>query len=84
MQESFTFTEHDAGKRVVDTSGDQLGIVAEVRDGTAYVDSDPSLTDTVMSKLGWAEADADTYPLDATRVEEITEDEIRLSAFETW
>ena len=84
MNKPFTFSEHDEGKRVVDASGEKIGIVADVRNGMAFVDSDPSLTDTMMSKLGWKEADEDTYPLDTARVHLITDDEVRLSGFESW
>lgn len=84
MQEAFTFTDHDEGKRVVDARGEKVGVVADVRNGTAYIDSDPSLTDTVMSKLGWNKVDEGTYPLDPDRIHLVTDDEIRLSGFENW
>ena len=84
MRESFSFSERDEGKRVVDARGEQIGIVADVRSGMVYIDSDPSLTDTVKSKLGWNEADEETYPLDTSTVETITDDEIRLTDFGTW
>ena len=32
-----------------------------------------------MSKLGWADHDEDTYPLQEESIETITDDEIRLS-----
>lgn len=84
MSESFSFSERDEGKRVVDASGEEIGIVADVRNGMAFIDSDPSLTDTVMSKPGWKEADKETYPLEAANIEAITDDEIRLADFGTW
>ena len=84
MQEPFTFSEHDEGKQVVDASGEKIGIIADVRSGAAYINPDPSLTDTVLSKLGWKEVNEDTYPLDTARVHLITDDEVRLSGFETW
>ena len=55
------------------------GVGVDVEHGTAYVDPDPGITETVMSKLGWADRDEDTYPLQEESIETITDDEIRLS-----
>lgn len=72
-----TITENDEGKKVV-RGDDTVGRVVDVQHGTAYVDPDPSITDTMMSKLGWADADEETYPLQDETIEQITDDEIRL------
>lgn len=72
-------TEDDEGKDVVDSNGETIGIVSSVRAGTAYVDPDPGLTDSIKSKLGWNEPDTDDYPLDDSRVDTVTDDEVRLS-----
>lgn len=72
-----TVTDDDEGKKVV-RGTDTVGRVVDVEHGTAYVDPDPGLTDTVKSKLGWGDADEDTYPLQDETIEEITDDEIRL------
>ncbi|EJN60953.1 bacterio-opsin activator domain-containing protein [Halogranum rubrum] len=37
-------TEDDEGKRVVDSHGETVGMVSEVKNGTAYVDPDPGIT----------------------------------------
>ncbi|MFC4359865.1 PRC-barrel domain containing protein [Halobium salinum] len=79
MAVGITFSEKDEGKKVVDASGDTVGRVIEVRHGTAYVDPDPNIAETIMSKLGWADADEDDYPLQKSTVAEITDDEVRLS-----
>lgn len=73
-----TFTEEDEGKDVVNTNGDQIGIVTKVEAGTAYVDPDPNLTDTLKSQLGWGDTDEKAYPIDDTNVKAITDREIRL------
>ncbi|MFC7156394.1 PRC-barrel domain containing protein [Halomarina halobia] len=75
------FSEDDEGKRVVNADGDTVGRVVEVDHGTAYVDPDPGLTETVMSKLGWADRDEDTYPLQKASVASVDDDEIRLQSF---
>lgn len=73
-----TFTEDDEGKTVVNENGDEIGVIKEVRTGTAYVDPDPNLLDTIRSKLSWDPAGRGTYPLEADRVESMTDDEVRL------
>jgi hypothetical protein len=73
-------TEHDEGKRVVNARGDEVGRVIEIKHGNAYVDPDPGLTETFMSKLGWGDGqDEDTYRLDENDIETVTDDEVRLS-----
>lgn len=72
-----SITEHDEGKRVVD--GEIVGIVSAVRNGTAYVDPDPGITGTIRSKLGWESVDDEDYPLRHTRIDAVTDDEIRLT-----
>jgi hypothetical protein len=71
-------TAEDEGKAVVDSNGDKIGIVSGVRGGTAYVDPDPDLTDSLKSRLGWGDVDQDDYPLDDSQIETVTDDEIRL------
>lgn len=71
-------TDDDEGKAVVDSSGRKIGMVTEVKSGTAYVNADPGLTDSIRSKLGWGEADEDDYALERSRIDTVTDDEIRL------
>lgn len=71
-------TDDDEGKKVVNKRGDKVGMVTEVRGGTAYVDPDPGITDSIRSRLGWGDADKDHYELEMDRIESITDDEIRL------
>ncbi|WP_121822634.1 PRC-barrel domain containing protein [Halostella salina] len=71
-------TDDDEGKHVVNADGDKVGIVKDVRAGTAHVDPDPGMTDRIMSKLGWGDMDDDTYPLQEANVDAVTDDEVRL------
>lgn len=73
-----TFTEEDEGKPVI-AGGQQIGTLVAVEAGQAYVDPDPSIAESLMAKLGWEEADADTYPIDEDSVAAVTDDEIRLA-----
>ena len=72
------FTSDDEGKRIVNAEGEQIGIVESVEAGTAHVDPDPGVTDTIKSKLGWGDADEETYSLNERNVESITDDEVRI------
>ena len=73
-----TLSDDDEGKRVVSADGDEVGMVESVEGTTAYVDPDPGITDSIKSKLGWGDADEDTYALSDDDIEAITDDEIRL------
>lgn len=70
-------TDDDQGKVVVDSSGQDIGMITEVKSGTAYVNADPSLTDSIRSKLGWSDVD-DDYALEENRIDSVTDDEVRL------
>lgn len=72
-------TEEDEGKKVINADGEEIGIISAFRGGQAFVDPDPGLTDKIMSKLGWQDADADDYALDEDHVEQVTDDEVHLT-----
>lgn len=76
--ERTNFTDDEEGKTVVNADGDEIGRIVDVRGGTAYVDPDPGMMDTIRSKLGWGDADDDTYALEDSKVEEITDRNVRL------
>ena len=76
--ERTNITDDDEGKRVVNSTGEKIGMVTGVRAGTAYVDPDPGITDSIRSKLGWGDVDQDDFALQEDRIEAITDDEIRL------
>ncbi|WP_435361958.1 PRC-barrel domain containing protein [Haloarchaeobius sp. DFWS5] len=76
---SVHITDDAEGKKVV-RDGKEVGIVTEVRAGTAYVEPDPGLTDKLFAKLGWGDRDDDTYPLQESAIETVTDDEIRLKS----
>lgn len=75
---SATITETAVGKEVVDASGESVGIVSDVEDGTAYVNLDPRLTDRLFAKLRWGHASDDDYPIDASAVAAIDRKRITL------
>lgn len=75
---SATITETAVGKEVVDASGETVGIVSDVEDGTAYVNLDPHLTDRLFAKLRWGHASDDDYPIDASAVAAVDRKRITL------
>ncbi|WP_121741458.1 PRC-barrel domain containing protein [Natronorubrum halophilum] len=71
-------TKDDEGKRVLNADGTAVGRIIEVRDGYGYVELDPSTTETIKAKLGWATKSEEAHPLDEGSIEEITDEEVRL------
>lgn len=64
----------------MNSQGDTVGVIAEVEGGTAHVNLDPAITNTISSKLGWGNTDEDeTDELESNRVDAIIDDGIRLS-----
>jgi hypothetical protein len=80
MSSETNLTESDEGKKVIDRNGDEVGRVVEVENGRGYIDPDPSVTDAVMSKLGWGSRDSGSYLLESDAIETVTDDEIRLQS----
>ncbi|WP_306057897.1 hypothetical protein [Natronococcus wangiae] len=72
------FTDDDLGKSVVNAEGDKIGIISDVEHGTAHVEPDPGITDTIKAKLGWGDANGDAYPLQEQSVAEVTDDAVHL------
>ncbi|AFO58672.1 MULTISPECIES: hypothetical protein [Natrinema] len=72
------FTDDDIGKRVVNANGDEVGMVADVDHGTAHVEPDPGITDSIKATLGWSASGESTYPLQAAAVSRVTDDEVHL------
>ncbi|MDF9746558.1 hypothetical protein [Natrinema salsiterrestre] len=73
-------TDDDIGKRVVNANGDEVGMVADVEHGTAHVEPDPGITDSIKATLGWSDSGEDTYPLQDEAVDHVTDDEIHLES----
>ena len=68
----------DIGKPVVH-GDDQIGRIVAYEDRTAYVEPHPDVTDVIRSKLGWSETTEESFPLQRELVDEIGDDEIRLT-----
>jgi hypothetical protein len=74
------FSDDDTGKRVVNAAGEEIGIVADVEHGTAHVEPDPGITDTIKAKLGWGGDSDETYPLQEEAIGRVTDDAIHLES----
>jgi len=73
----------DVGKRVIDAQDEKIGVVTEVDEetGSVYVDPNPGLAERIKTRLGWESHDDDAYAVEADRIDEITDDEVRLRSF---
>jgi hypothetical protein len=75
---SIEVTDDDEGKPVLDGSGDHVGYVADVEDGTAYVDPDGDVSGERKTRLDWGATTRDTYPLRSDAIADVTDDALRL------
>lgn len=67
-----------AGGTVVSSDGRDLGVIREVRNGTAYVEPLESLSNAARSELGWGGDGRERYRLDDARIDAVTSDTVRL------
>ncbi|WP_224449106.1 hypothetical protein [Haloprofundus salilacus] len=70
----------DEGKPLLDGTGEHVGFVADVEDGTAYVEPDRDIDDESKRRLGWGPSKAETYPLRCDAIDSVTDEKIRLHA----
>ncbi len=75
---STQFTDDDVGKDVVNAAGDEVGMIVDVDHGTAHVEPDPGITDSIKATLGWTDSGEDTYPLQEEAVGRVTDDAVHL------
>jgi hypothetical protein len=72
------FTESDEGTPVLDSDGRELGVVDEVRHGTAFVTPMANLSPPVLAELGWGGDGREAYRLDDALVETVADGRIEL------
>jgi flavin-dependent dehydrogenase len=72
------FESEDEGKRVVTADGDAVGTVESTSGSAAMITADEGLSRSVRRRLGWTEEDETEYRLETSKVDRITDDEIRL------
>ncbi len=72
------FRSDDKGKNVVTADDETVGRVEEASGMTAQIETEGGLSQSIRRRLGWTEEEEETYELDKSNVEEITDDEIKL------
>lgn len=75
-----TLTSEDVGKILVDVEGEELGVVTDVEDNTAWIDPEPGLGEAILAAFGWTEKNEDDYSIDGDLVDTVTDEEIRVNA----
>lgn len=72
------FKAEDKSKRVVTADGDMVGMVETAAGSSAHITPDEDLSRSIRRRLGWTEEGEETYRLDKSKVDSITDDEVRL------
>ena len=71
-------TESDEGKRVIEADGTGVGMVTEVRHGTAHVEAEPSVVEALQTELDAGGNSENTYALSEGDIERIEDERIVL------
>ncbi|WP_121741537.1 hypothetical protein [Natronorubrum halophilum] len=69
-----TLTDDEVGKTVVDADGKELGIVAKVEGGRAFVDPNPSVAEHLLAKIGVEGEDDEDYLVTEDMLESVGEE----------
>lgn len=72
------FESSDEGTTVRTQEGDEVGTIEKVEEKMARVKPNTGLSESIRNRLGWTSEDQDEYELDHSRVDEISDDEVRL------
>ena len=73
------FTDDDKGKAVVDSEGNQIGTVTEIRENTPFVELEDrsNIRDRIIAALGWDDS-KDLHSLSHADIDSVSRSEIRL------
>lgn len=71
------FTSEDEGKNVMTADGENVGKITKTSGSVAHVSTDTGLSGSIRRRLGWGD-DEDEYELMTSKVESVTDDEVRL------
>lgn len=72
------FKSDDEGKEVVTADGEMVGTIDRASGSSAHVKPDEELSRSIRRRLGWTEEGSETYRLDKSEVDSITDDEVQL------
>ena len=75
-----TLTDGEIGKTVVDSTGDEVGMVTDVDDSgrLMYIDPEPGIAERIRAALDWGSSNEDDYPVESEQIERITDEEVKL------
>lgn len=75
-----TLTDGEIGKSVVDSTGDEVGMITDVDDSgeMMYVDPEPGIAERIRAALDWGSSDDDDYPVDVQQIKRITDQAVEL------
>lgn len=74
------FKSDDKGKEVMTADGVMVGTIDRTSGSSAHVRPDDELSRSIRRRLGWTEEGSETYRLEKSKVDRITDDEVRLKA----
>lgn len=72
------FRSEDEGKSVMTADGDMVGTVDSIAGSAAHVKPHDDLSRSTRRRLGWSGEGEDTYELQHSKVDKITDDGIHL------
>lgn len=72
------FKASDEGTTVVNTDGDEIGTIDEIRGNRAYVKPESGLTQRIRDRLDWDDENKDRYVLNPSRVDIFAGNKARL------
>jgi sporulation protein YlmC with PRC-barrel domain len=75
---TIALSKDDEGKRVIESDGSDVGMVAEVRHGTAHVEAEPGIVEALQTELDAGGSDENTYAVSEEDVERIDDETVVL------
>lgn len=72
------FQSEDEGKSVMTKDGEIVGTVEKTTNTEIHVKPDSGLSQSIRRRLGWAEKDQETFSVQKSKVQEISDDGIQL------
>lgn len=81
MSEEPQITTSDEGKTVVTQDGDEIGEISAVQNNAIVVEAPEDLGDSIRSRLDWDHTRGNKYMLQASNVDNVTDDSVEVSGF---
>lgn len=75
---TIALTKDDEGKRVIESDGSDVGMVTKIRHGTAHVEAEPDVVETLQTELDAGGSDENTYAVSEEDIERIDDETVVL------